>query len=98
MKDFSDDFSINEIALYVLLLRARITGTTYTSAQLLAYLQDWVTGDGTFLTTYSGTGVRLRLDRYCPIKIGSFSEPECGISVDEATTQLFGPRSAVTTD
>lgn len=58
--------------------RARITGSseTLSAPEILAHMQDWLTNDGTFLYTYHAR-IRLRVDPHCPLKIKSFSEPEC---------------------
>ena len=60
------------------LYRARLTGSsdTLTPPELLELIQDWVTGEGSFLYTYHGR-IRLRLDPQCPLEITSFFQTEC---------------------
>ena len=75
--------------------RARITGTVFTSSQLLELIEDWKGSDGTFLNTYYGN-YRLRVDPDCPLGIGSFSEAECGQSENAAVpTRINGPDEPV---
>ena len=75
---------------YLCQYRAQITGTVYTSSQLLALINDWVMSDGTFLYTYHGR-IRLILDPNCPLEIPSFSQVECGVSKEVILGGLFSP-------
>ena len=60
----------------------------YTAPQLLGMVWDWIITDGTFLLYHHGR-MRLRLNFQCPLVIASFSEPECGLSVQEINKRVF---------
>ena len=62
--------------------RARITGTVYTSSELLDMIYDWIETEGSFLSTYNGR-VRLWIDPNVPLRILSFFEPEPAVNSKE---------------
>ena len=63
--------------------RTMINGTsdTTTASELLNFIEDWIINDGAFLVGY----FRLRVVPECPLRIQSFSQPDC--TNDESTSE-----------
>lgn len=76
---YKENFNTALLVFLSLIYRARIRGSSeiLSGSEILAHIQDWLTNDGTFLYTYHAR-IRIRADPQCPLKIKSFSEPECG--------------------
>ena len=56
--------------------RSKINGTSdfRTANELLEYIEDWITSEGTFLLD---DVFRLRVSTSCPLRIQSVHQPEC---------------------
>ena len=64
--------------------RARLHGTAQvTSSQLLAYLEIFVAQTD---STIAVQGLRLDVDRSCPVVINSFSDPQCSATTTSDST------------
>ena len=71
--------------LQAVTFRAALRGLSgVTSAELLAYTEDWVYSEATI----SVQSVRLEVDSDCPVTISSFSDSECGRSTPEPSSSL----------
>ena len=74
--------------------RARLHGTAQvTSSQLLAYLESFAARPD---STIAVQGLRLNVDRSCPIGINSFGDPQCSAATTaENTAAIIGGVVAV---
>ena len=74
--------------------RARLHGTAQvTSSQLLAYLENFAARPD---STIAVQGLRLNVDRSCPIGIDSFGDPQCSAATTaENTAAIIGGVVAV---
>ena len=74
--------------------RAKLHGTAQvTSSQLLAYLESFAARAD---STIAVQGLRLNVDRSCPIVINSFGDPQCsGATTAENTAAIIGGVVAV---
>ena len=74
--------------------RARLHGTAQvTSSQLLAYLESFASRAD---STIAVQGLRLDVDRSCPIVINSFGDPQCSAATTaENTAAIIGAVVAV---
>ena len=71
---YSGEFSCQTTSTEVV-YRAVINGTSelHRATKLTSFIDDWKRSDGTLLYNK----FRLRLAQACPLRLGSFSEPEC---------------------
>ena len=58
-----------------------INSGTHTALELLNFIEDWITNEGTFVVGY----FRLWVIPECPLQIQSFYQPEC--TNDESTSK-----------
>ena len=78
--EFSCQTTINEVVY-----RSKIRGTsnTFTATELLAFVEDWIATEGTFVVFDT---LRLRTSTECPLHIQSFHEPECATNATMPST------------
>ena len=62
----------------------------YTAKDLLAMVEDWIQDNGMFVFHHNYTK-RLRMNPKCPLMIDSYSEQECGLSVEDINKKIFSP-------
>ena len=67
--------------------RSKINGTSdfRTANELLAYIEDWITSEGTFLLD---DVFRLRVSTSCPLRIQSVHQPECLGDTSESSSRF----------
>ena len=67
--------------------RSKLNGTVTTNASTLTnYINQW-TSSGVSITVQ---GLILDVDSMCPVRISSFSDPECASVTDMPTTAIVG--------
>ena len=66
--------------------RSKINGTSdiRTANEFLAYIEDWITSEGTFLLDV----FRLRVSTSCPLRIQSVHQPECLGDTSESSSRF----------
>ena len=75
--------------------RARLCGTAQvTSSQLVAYLELFVSQTD---STIAVQGLRLDVDRSCPVVINSFGDPQCSAASRSSVTMFMTTSDSTTT-
>ena len=80
-------FECSETNQNTVTFRGELLGTAQvTSSQLISYIERWITVEGIVAVQ----GLRLRVDRSCPVEIRLFSDSLCQPSDSSTSTAVIG--------